>query len=71
MNSAQMKTTELKTLWKLVKAGEARPLSSADMRLLLHIRSALKDYDDEVRLGHPAPERHCMICKEPLNQCRC
>jgi hypothetical protein len=54
-----------------MKACEKRPLSAADLRLLMRIRSALMDYEDEVKLGHPAPERRCMICKEPLNQCRC
>jgi len=44
MNSAQMKTTELQKLWKLVKAGEARPLSAADLALLLRIRFALQEY---------------------------
>jgi hypothetical protein len=66
-----MKTTEIKLLWKLAKAGEKRPLSVADLRLLMRIRSALMDYEDEVKVGHPAPERRCLICKEPLNQCRC
>ncbi len=45
MNSALMKTTELKTLWKLVKSGETRPLSAADMALLLRIRFALQEYE--------------------------
>jgi len=71
MNSAQMKTTELKMLWKLVKAGESKPLSAAELRLCMRLRSALMDYEDEIKLGYPAPERRCMICKEPLNQCRC
>ena len=71
INYAFMKTTEIKLLWKLVKASEKRPLLAADLRLLMRIRSALMDYEDEVKLGHPAPERRCMICKEPLNQCRC
>ena len=44
MNYAQMKTTELKTLWKLVKVGEDRPLSAADLALLLRIRFALQEY---------------------------
>jgi hypothetical protein len=44
MNSAQMKTTELQKLWKLVKSGETRPLSVADMVLLLRIRFALQEY---------------------------
>jgi hypothetical protein len=66
-----MKPTEIKALWKLVKAGEERPLSVADLRLLTRVRSALMDYEDEEKLGHPAPERRCMICKEPLRHCRC
>lgn len=44
MNYAQMKTTELKMLWKLVKAGEKRRLSAADLALLLRIRFALQEY---------------------------
>jgi hypothetical protein len=43
-NSAQMKTTELQKLWKLVKSGEKRPLSAADLALLLRIRFALQEY---------------------------
>ena len=44
MNCARMKSTELQTLWKLVKAGEQRPLSAADMALLLRLRFALQEY---------------------------
>jgi hypothetical protein len=40
-----MKSTELEMLWKLVKAGEDRPLSAADMALLLRIRFALQEYE--------------------------
>jgi hypothetical protein len=39
-----MKSTELKMLWKLVKSGETRPLSAADMALLLRLRFALQEY---------------------------
>jgi hypothetical protein len=45
MNSAQMKTTELQMLWKLVKAGEDRPLTAADLALLLRIRYAVQEYE--------------------------
>ena len=45
MNYVRMKTTELKMLWKLVKAGEDRPLSAADLALLLRIRFALQEYE--------------------------
>jgi hypothetical protein len=40
-----MKPTELKRLWKPVKAGEKRPLSAADMALLLRLRFALQEYE--------------------------
>jgi hypothetical protein len=40
-----MKTIELKMLWKLVKSGEDRPLSAADLALLLRIRFALQEYE--------------------------
>ena len=40
-----MKSTELKMLWKLVKSGETRPLSAADLALLLRIRFALQEYE--------------------------
>jgi hypothetical protein len=49
INSVQMKTTELKMLWKLVKAGEKRPLSAADLAFLLRLRFALQEY--EVKIG--------------------
>jgi hypothetical protein len=50
MNYARMKTTELQMLWKLVKAGEDRPLTAADLALLLRIRFALQEY--EAKRGH-------------------
>jgi hypothetical protein len=52
MNYARMKTTELKMLWKLVKAGEKRPLSAADLALLLRIRFALQEYEAKIGLGY-------------------
>jgi hypothetical protein len=48
-----MKTTELKMLWKLVKAGEDRPLSAADLALLLRIRFALQEYEAKTGQRHP------------------
>lgn len=44
-HSAQMKSDELKMLWKLVRTGEKRKLSAADMALLLRIRFALQEYE--------------------------
>lgn len=48
MNSVLMKTTELKKLWKLVKTGERRTLSAADLALLMRIRFALQDYESKL-----------------------
>ena len=52
-NYVQMKSSELKMLWKLVKAGEDRPLSAADLALLLRIRFALQEYEAKVEQGPP------------------
>ena len=71
MNSAQMKKTELQMFWKLVKSGEDRPLAAAELRLLLRVRLALMDYQDEIKLGHQAFERRCVICRVPVSQCCC
>ena len=48
-----METSELKMLWKLVKSGERRPLSAADLALLLRIRFALQEYEAKVEQGPP------------------
>jgi hypothetical protein len=40
-----MKATEIKMLWKLVKSGEKRPLSAADLAFLLRLRFALQEYE--------------------------
>jgi len=47
MNSVLMETIELKSLWKLVKAGEKRPLSAGDRRMPRRARSV----HQETRLG--------------------
>lgn len=44
-NSVQMKRSELKTLRKLVRSGETRKLSAADLALLLRLRFALREYE--------------------------
>jgi len=53
MNYVQMKTSELKMLWKLVKSGEDRPLSAADLAFLLRLRFALQEYEAKVTPGCP------------------
>jgi hypothetical protein len=40
-----MKRSELKRLWKLVRSGETRKLSAADLALLLRLRCALREYE--------------------------
>jgi hypothetical protein len=48
-----MKTTELQILWKLVKAGEDRALSAADLVLLLRLRFALQEYEaTEIKMAY-------------------
>ena len=72
MNSVLMKTTELtKLLWRAVNEADEAPLTEAEQRLYAAIHPALMAYDDEIRLGHPAPERRCMICEMPLSECCC
>jgi hypothetical protein len=72
MNSVQMKTTELtKLLWRAVNESDELPLSEAEMRLYTAIHLAVMAYEDELRLGHPAPERRCMKCEVPLSRCCC
>lgn len=67
-----MKTTELKKLlWVAVNESDTLPLSEAEQRLYTDIHLAVMAYEDEVRLGHPAWERRCMICNVPVSQCCC
>jgi len=40
-----MKTSGLKMLWRLVKSGEKRKHSAADLALLLRLRFALREYE--------------------------
>jgi hypothetical protein len=69
---AQMKTTELKMLlWRAVNEADELPLSEAEQRLYTAIHLAVMACEDEVRPGHPAPERRCMICHAPVSKCCC
>jgi hypothetical protein len=56
MNSAYMKTREVKMLWKLVKSCEARRLLGEDLALLLRVRFELRDYETQSG-GRMADER--------------
>ena len=53
INSARMNSTELKMLWKLVKRGETRKLSAADMAFLLRVRFALQESEAHVESERP------------------
>ena len=67
-----MKTNELTGLLrKVLNESDQMPLSEAEFRLHTKLHLAVMAYEDEVRLGHPAPERRCMICEVPLSQCCC
>jgi hypothetical protein len=67
-----MKTLELrKMLWRAVNESELLPMTEAEQRLYTAIHLAVMAYEDEVRLGHPAPERRCMICNVPVSKCCC
>jgi len=67
-----MKTTELtKLLWRAVNESDLAPLSEAEQRLYTVIHLGVMAYEDEVRLGHPATERRCMMCGVPVSQCYC
>lgn len=67
-----MKTTVLiNLLWRAVNEADELPLTEGEQRLYTAIHLAVMAYDDEVRLGHPAPERRCMICGSMVSQCCC
>ena len=57
-----MKASELKMLWKLVKSGEDRPLSAADLALLLRIRFALQEY----KAQSGGPQARFTDCKQEV-----
>ena len=72
MNYARMKTTELiRLLWRAVDESDALPPTEAESRLYTAIHVAVMAYEDEVRLGHPAPERRCINCGVPVSECCC
>ena len=67
-----MKIIELtKLLRRAVNESDKLPLSEAEQRLYSTLHLAVMAYEDEVRLGHPAAERRCMICEKPMSECGC
>jgi len=70
--SIEMEPRELrKFLRQLVEQWNNRPLSEAEFILFGRLAEALTAFGDEVRLGHPATERRCMICNVPVSRCCC
>ena len=68
----EMKTTELiKFIRWALKVRDRLPLSEAELRLDTGLHQSVLAYEDEVRLGHPARERRCMICELPISKCCC
>lgn len=67
-----MKIIELKNMiLKAMDANDRTPLSEAEERFLTAVHIAALAFEDENRLGHPAPERRCMKCLVPESQCCC
>jgi hypothetical protein len=50
---------------------DKKPMNEGEQILLTGLHLAVMAYEDEVRWGHPAAERRCMICEVPLSQCCC
>ena len=72
MNCARMKLTELKNvILNAVEENDRVPLSEAEANFLAAVHMAALAFEDEVRLGHPAPERRCMICGVVVSKCCC
>ena len=67
-----MKIIELKnTILTAMDANDRTHLSEAEERFLATVHMAALAFEDEIRLGHPAPERRCMKCLVTESQCCC
>jgi hypothetical protein len=55
-------------LWKLVKAGEDRPLSAADLALLMRLRFALQEYEAAVPMRSQIKPANNLLTA-PKNTC--
>jgi hypothetical protein len=67
-----MKAIELKHLiLKTAEEHDGVPLSEAEARFLASMHLAALAFEDETRLGHPVPERRCLICGVLVSQCCC
>ena len=60
-----------KLLRQTIDQNDMMPFSEAEQRFFGVLCDALSAYEDEVRLGHPAPERRCGLCGAPVSQCCC
>jgi hypothetical protein len=67
-----MKPSELaKLLRRALNESDGAPLTEAEEKFYTALHPAVLSYEDEMRLGHPASERRCMICEMPLSWCCC
>ena len=57
--------------WFALEASEGLALSEAEQQFYTAIHLAVMAFEDEVRLGRPAPERRCMICGVVVSKCCC
>jgi len=48
--------------WFALHASERLALTDAEERFYSAVHLAVMAYEDELQLGHGAPERRCMIC---------
>jgi hypothetical protein len=62
-----MKSTEIKMLWKLVKTSEDRPLTAADLALLLRLRFAFQEYEAKVGQGHRVASEDLKLAGDESN----
>ena len=58
-------------LKKIVAEWDTLPLAEAEFNLFGRLAEALAAYEHEVRSGQAAPERVCIKCGVPVEQCNC
>jgi len=54
-------------LWKLVKVGEDRPLTAADLALLLRLRFALQEYEAGMAFQNQSDKTACHVATMGLH----
>lgn len=71
-DSIQMQPAERRKLMRrVVTEWDTLPLSEAEFKLFGRIAEVWTAYDYEVRSGHRASERVCLLCRALVSQCCC